>query len=161
LKETQREAPLWESPVFLEWYTKFATNKEIYWTSIESVEYTESFEDGYDLTVPGFETFMALDGTILSNTVTVHLPATKESQEEVKEVLMPSKMVLSTKKEDTVVPIIKHEQILGLYTAKNKPSLNTHKFKTRQEATAAVKRGDVRLSDEIIIEDELQPKAKM
>jgi DNA-directed RNA polymerase subunit beta' len=102
-----------------------------------------------------------LSGDFDGDTVTVHLPATKESQEEVKEVLMPSKMVLSTKKEDTVVPIIKHEQILGLYTAKNKPSLNTHKFKTRQEATAAIKRGDVRLSDEIIIEDELQPKAKM
>jgi intein/homing endonuclease len=155
LKETPREAPLWESPVFLEWYTKFATNKEIYWTSIESVEYTESFEDGYDLTVPGYETFMALDGTILSNTVTVHLPAMKESQEEAKNVLMPSKMVLSTKREDTVVPTIKHEQILGLYAAKNKPSQNKFTFQTRQEAMQAIKKGEVRLSDDVEILDEI------
>ena len=97
---------------------------------------------------------MALDGTILSNTVTIHLPTTKESQEEAKDILMPSKMVLSTKKENTIVPTIKHEQILGLYTAKNKPSQNIHTFNNRAEALAAVKSGQVRLSDEIKILNE-------
>ncbi len=151
LKETPRKQPLWENPTFLHWYTNFATTKEFTWVSIESVEYTDKEEDGYDLTVPGYETFMALDGTILSNTVTVHLPTMKESQDEAINVLMPSKMVLSTKRENTVVPTIKHEQVLGLYTAKNKPSQATHTFATKEEALKAIKRGDVRLSDEINI----------
>lgn len=154
LKETPRKQPLWENPTFLHWYTNFATTNEFTWVSIESVEYTDKEEDGYDLTVPGYETFMALDGTILSNTVTIHLPTTKESQEEAKDILMPSKMVLSTKKENTIVPTIKHEQILGLYTAKNKPSQNIHTFNNRAEALAAVKSGQVRLSDEIKILNE-------
>jgi DNA-directed RNA polymerase beta' subunit len=145
---------LTDVPIFLDWYSTIITNTEISWTSIESVEYTDQPEDGYDLTVPGYETFMALDGTILSNTVTIHLPTTKESQEEAKDILMPSKMVLSTKKENTIVPTIKHEQILGLYTAKNKPSQNIHTFNNRAEALAAVKSGQVRLSDEIKILNE-------
>lgn len=95
-----------------------------------------------------------LSGDFDGDTVTIHLPATKESQEEAKEILMPSKMVLSTKKENTIVPTIKHEQILGLYTAKNKPSLTKHKFNSREEAVAAVKSGKVRLSDEIEILNE-------
>lgn len=95
-----------------------------------------------------------LSGDFDGDTVTIHLPTTKESQEEAKDILMPSKMVLSTKKENTIVPTIKHEQILGLYTAKNKPSQNLHTFNNRAEALAAVKSGQVRLSDEIKILNE-------
>ena len=95
-----------------------------------------------------------LSGDFDGDTVTIHLPTTKESQEEAKDILMPSKMVLSTKKENTIVPTIKHEQILGLYTAKNKPSQNIHTFNNRAEALAAVKSGQVRLSDEIKILNE-------
>jgi DNA-directed RNA polymerase subunit beta' len=96
-----------------------------------------------------------LGGDFDGDTVTVHLPAMKESQDEAKNILMPSKMVLSTKREDTVVPTIKHEQILGLYAAKNKPSQNKFAFQTRQEAMQAIKKGEVRLSDDVEILDEI------
>jgi hypothetical protein len=121
------------------------------WTAIESVTHTGKKETGYDLTVPGYETFMSAEGVILSNTMNVSLPSMSESVQEAKDVLMPSKMLLSIKSPDTIVPALKHEQILGLYTAKNTPAQNKHKFATEDEALDALRKGDIRYSDDLEI----------
>lgn len=110
------------------------------WSGVENLEYTNKVDIGYDLTVPGYETFMSAEGVILSNTMNVSLPSMAESVQEAKDRLMPSKMLMSIKSPDTIVPALKHEQILGLYTAKNSPSRSTHKFATEDEALEALKK---------------------
>lgn len=137
-------------------YTSIVLDDSITWAEIFVDDETVT-DVAFDITVPGPYTFATSGGTFVQDTVTVHLPAMKESQDEAKDILMPSKMVLSNKKEDTVVPAIKHEQILGLYTAKNKQSMATHNFATREEALTAIKKGSVRLSDEITIGDQKIP----
>lgn len=62
-------------------------NTDVTWDEVESVEKTGIREDGYDLTVPGYETFMNVDGVVLSNTMTAHIPVTPEANEEAKKML--------------------------------------------------------------------------
>lgn len=57
------------------------------WDQVESVDKTGIREDGYDLTVPGYETFMNVEGIILSNTMTVHAPITAEANAEAAKML--------------------------------------------------------------------------
>lgn len=122
----------------------------IQWLSITSIEYTHKKETGYDLTVPGYETFMNSEGVILSNTVNVHVPGTSGAQQDVKNKLLPSKQVFSVRDNRNVVNQLTQEMILGMWHANRKPG-NVYKFKTKQDALNAIKRGDVRLNDEIEI----------
>ncbi len=46
---------------------------------------------------------------------------------------------------------VKHEQVLGLFTAQKRPSQTAHRFKTEQAAMEAIHRGDIALSDEVQI----------
>lgn len=142
-----------DNPVFRKWMDMYLSNEVISWSPVVSVEKSGQEEDGYDLTVPGYETFMSADGVILSNTMNVSLPSMPEAVEEAKERLMPSKMLLATKTPDTIVPALKHEQILGLYTAKNKPAQASHKFDSPDQALQALQSGQVKYSDEIELPD--------
>lgn len=62
-------------------------NENVTWDMVESFEVTDIKETGYDLTVPGYETFMSTEGVILSNTMVVHTPITDEANEEAKKML--------------------------------------------------------------------------
>jgi len=89
-------------------------NRDVTWDLVESVEQTELVETGYDLTVPGFETFMSIDGVILSNTMGVHVPVTEEARREALDKLLPSKNMLSPA-DDRVMHVPTNETVLGLY----------------------------------------------
>ena len=123
----------------------------ITWVPIESVEKTGQVETGYDLTVPGYETFMNSDGVILSNTINVHVPSSDEAVKEAYEKLMPSKTPFSDRVEDKVVPLQKQEQILGLYTAATAPATKPVVFDTEEQAIRAIRRGEVPLSADVQI----------
>ena len=135
------------------WFKTYNENRTVSWARVTAVQKTGIKEDGYDLTVPGFETFMAADGIILSNTINISMPVLPESVQEVKDKLMASKMLFSIKDPDAVVPLPKHEQILGIWTAAKRPSTKVHAFASGQEALASIRRGDVKLEDEIEIPD--------
>ena len=62
-------------------------NDAITWDPVESVEVTGIRETGYDLTVPGYETFMNVDGVVLSNTMSVHVPISDEANTEAQKML--------------------------------------------------------------------------
>lgn len=68
-------------------WSQIVENTDVSWDQVKEVEKTGIREDGYDLTVPGYETFMNVDGVILSNTMTVHVPITAEANEEAKKML--------------------------------------------------------------------------
>ena len=73
---------LLENVPHMEEWSRVVKNKNITWDPVESFEVTGIFEDGYDLTVPGYETFTNIEGVVLSNTMTVHVPITDEANRE-------------------------------------------------------------------------------
>lgn len=130
------------------------------WRHIVSVEKAGEVETGYDLTVPGYETFTSVDGIVLSNTINVHVPATDEAVKEAFDVLMPSASPYIDRTGDAVVTKLKQEQVLGMHNSALRPSAGTYRFKNEQEALAAVKRGDVPLEADLEI-DGFNPKPGM
>jgi intein/homing endonuclease len=103
--------PEWDT-----WRTVVA-NTYITWDPVESFEKTGQVEIGYDLTVPGPETFMAADGVILSNTSNYYVPATDEARDEAVAKMMPSRNLFSVRtfKADTYKP--SQEYVGGLWAA--------------------------------------------
>jgi DNA-directed RNA polymerase subunit beta' len=85
------------------------------------------------------------------DTMNIHVPSMPEALSDAKDKLLPSKMLFSIKKRYDIVPVPQQELILGLYTAQRKPAQNIHEFNTEQEALGAIERGDVKLSDEVNI----------
>lgn len=83
--------------------------------------------------------------------VNVHVPATAYAVKDIKEKLMASKMLFSNRDFSSVVPVPKHEHVLGTYTASVRPSTMTHNFATEDEAEAAIRSGKVKLHDDITI----------
>jgi DNA-directed RNA polymerase subunit beta' len=83
----------------------------------------------------------------------IHVPSHPDAVAEAHEKLMPSKMLFSIRDQDKVVPVPKHEQILGLYTAAARPAKAKHVFETHAQALDAIKKHRVSLSDEVEILD--------
>lgn len=124
---------------------------EVILSGIKSIVFTKKKETMYDLTVPDFETFMNINGIILSNTVNVHVPGTSGAVEDVKNKLMPSKQIFSGRSvEPKVVNPISKEMLLGLWEANNKPG-KKYIFNTKAEALAAIRSGKIRLNDDVEI----------
>ena len=149
IRETPQYVRAHKDPRVLQWKALFVDNESLSWASITDVHKTGIKEDGYDLTVPGFETFMSADGVILSNTSAVHVPALPESVNESYDRLMPSKMLLSTRDTERVVNQPKHEQVLGLHNAQVRQAKAVHKFSSKDEALQAVRSGGIPMSDEV------------
>jgi DNA-directed RNA polymerase subunit beta' len=82
--------------------------------------------------------------------VNIHVPSHPDAVQEAYERLMPSKMLHSIREPDKVIPVPKHEMILGLHTAMARPPAKVHKFPNEQAAIAAVKSGAIPLSDEVV-----------
>ena len=126
-------------------------NTSITWDKVVSVEVTDQTETGYDLTVPGFETFVNSDGVVLSNTINIHVPVSDSANKEVKEKLLPSKTLLAASTgESHYEP--QQDYVVGLYLASQIDDKKEAKtFRNEQEAMAAYSRGEISLSDPIKI----------
>ena len=150
ISETEAYTFAHENPLVLSWIKNFVDVKNIAWAKVVGVQKTGKKETGYDLTVPGSETFMSAEGVILSNTMNAHVPVSKEAVKEAYDRLLPSKMLFSIKDHDKVVPTPKQEMILGLrgtQTRKGAP----RSFANDAEALAAIESGEVKMSDELTI----------
>ncbi len=133
-------------------FVRVVEDTHVHWATVKTVEEVPT-ELVFDIGVPDTKVFALSSGLIVYDTMNVSLPSMPESVQEAKDVLMPSRMLKSIKSPDTIVPALKHEQILGLYTSKNMPAQNTHKFATRDEAVEAMRTGAVRYSDNVQIGD--------
>jgi DNA-directed RNA polymerase beta' subunit len=83
--------------------------------------------------------------------INVHLPSTPEAVNDIKTKLLPSCMLFSIKDPDKVVPVPKQENILGMWTAQNRPAKHSYTFPSEAAALKAVHQGKVSLSDEVKI----------
>lgn len=68
-------------PLFSAW--EVLIRGALHFDKVAAYEVTQQEETGYDLTVPGFETFMSSDGIILSNTMSVFVPVSQQAIDEV------------------------------------------------------------------------------
>lgn len=83
----------------------------------------------------------------------VHVPALDDAVQDVKNKLMPSKMLFSIKNPEQIANPLKQELILGLYSAQQRPSNRPPiMFPDHQTALAAVRAGKVRMNDDIQIQ---------
>lgn len=134
-------------PHFSQWKA-MVDNESICWDRVISHEKTGIKETGYDLTVPGYETFMSLDGTILSNTMGIWVPVTEEAKRDVLNML-PSKNLLGTSGQLMNMPT--NEAQLGLYLLTREGKHNGTKFANVTEAKGAYRNKTMGLNDEIYI----------
>lgn len=130
---------------------RFDLNDNIDLLEVKSVEYTRKFEDGYDLTVPGYETFVNESGLVLSNTINVHVPGLPEAVEDAKNKLRASKQIFSIRDLSDIPNKIKQEFLLGSYMANKIPAKNRYRFATKEQALQAIRAGKIKMSDEVEI----------
>ena len=81
----------------------------------------------------------------------LHVPSHPDAVKEAYEKLMPSKMLWSIRDQDKVVPQPKQEQVLGLFSAVVRPAKSAYTFNSEAQAVDAIRRGQIRLSDEVNI----------
>lgn len=136
--------------LFQEWVTKIVHGK-FYWSMVTKVDKTGKVEELHDLTVPGYETYVNVDGVVLSNTINLHVPASDDAVNEAWTKLMPSSDPFSDRDQEKVMLLPKQEQILGLYTAATSDDPDTYEFDTEEEALNAIKRGEIPLSANVNI----------
>ena len=127
---------------------------DVTWLRIKSVEKTGQVEIGYDLTVPGPDTFMSDDGIVLSNTVNIHVPASEKAAKQALEKMLPSKNLISLTDLKSVRYKPEKEQISGLWAlTRGKTRKPTRVFATKAEATAAYRNGEIGPNDPIEIRE--------
>lgn len=125
---------------------------DVSWVGIKSVEKTGKVEVGYDLTVPGSDTFMSDDGIILSNTVNIHVPASDKAAKQALEKMLPSKNLFSLTDMKSVRYKPEKEQISGLWAlTRGKTKKPTRYFSTKAEAIAAYRNGEIGPNDPVEI----------
>jgi hypothetical protein len=135
-------------PAFL----RIAGNLHVRWDRVVGFTPSGMIETGYDLTVPGHETFASVDGTILSNTMQFHVPIREEARREALERMLPSRNLLSPANFRSPVHGPTQEYTGGLYyltTARStKPVAD---FASVADALAAIREGRIDETDPIRI----------
>lgn len=125
---------------------------DVSWAGISSVEKTGKVEIGYDLTVPGPDTFMSDDGVILSNTVNIHVPASDKAAKQAMDKMLPSKNLFSLTDLKSMRYRPEKEQISGLWALTiGKTKRPTRRFASKTEAIAAYRNGEIGPNDPVEI----------
>lgn len=83
--------------------------------------------------------------------VNAHVPSMDDSVSEAYEKLMPSKMLFSDRNYEMIPSVPKHEAILGIFAANARPADKVHQFPDQASALAAIRKGHVKLNDEVQI----------
>src|SRR5690606_17188166 len=117
-----------------EWL-RIVRNDAVTWSPVVESVNTGAIETGYDLTVPGYETFMAADGVVLSNTVITHVPISSKAVEEVKQ-MIPSLNILSPKNDSHNISY-DQEYMAGLAAGSMLGQRTNKSYKTVAQATEA------------------------
>ena len=136
----------------LQQWEKVISDKAVTWERVLEVVKTGQKETGYDLTVPGTESFANFDGVILSNTMSYSVPVSAEAVDEAKAKMLPERILLS-ERFDQAQFVPGNEYVKGLYLATKPPTRKPVKrFSSRAEAYKAYRNGEIAVDDPIIIE---------
>lgn len=95
-------------------WSRIVRNTQIVWESVTKYVETGRVEVGFDLTVPGHDTFVSADGIVLSNTMAVHVPVSEAARKEALDKLLPSQNLFSPA-DNRVMHMPSNEALLGLW----------------------------------------------
>lgn len=117
---------------------------DIAWEHVDSVV-PSSCTEGWDCTVPGPYTFVLSTGTVVQDTVNIHVPVSDNARKEALEKMLPSHN-LTTLSNHKIMNKPEKEYLQGLYIAtrlgKQSPG-GTRKFSSLEEARDAYRRGEI------------------
>jgi len=141
-----------QTDLWKKWLDLYSNLDSVVWERVDGYTCTGMYEDGFDLTVPGYETFMNSEGIILSNTVNIHVPASDKASKEALEKMLPSKNLLSLTDMQSVRYKPEKEQISGLWAltagiSNKRPRV----FSSKAEAIKAYRNGELGANDPIVI----------
>lgn len=140
-EELAEEFQLWKQIV---------ANENVFWDPVVGVQKTGVIEQGYDLTVPGYETFMTADGVIASNTMCYSVPVSEDAKEEAKERMLPSANLIAPADFKSTMHNPANEYVGGLYAAsamRSKRPVRT--FRSAKDVAAAFLRGELDVRDPV------------
>jgi hypothetical protein len=155
-KESLRQFPelRTQSDSLLQQWILLVDNEKIRWDRVVGFTKTGIKEDGYDLTVPGYETFMNVEGVILSNTLQVHVPVTPAAVKDAHSMTL-SNMLLSDQSRNKLMVFPQHEAIIGATLAAKSVAQGPVKiFNTHDEVLEAYRKGALTLNDHIEVKQQ-------
>lgn len=127
-------------------------SSEVKWATIDHIQRTDVEILGYDLTVPGYDTFVNADGVVLSNTVNIHVPASAKASKEALDKMLPSKNLFSLTDMKSVRYKPEKEQVSGLWALTSGMTRKPVKvFNTKADAIAAYRHGEIGPNDPVEI----------
>jgi len=91
-----------------------------------------------------------LAGDYDGDSIQVHVPIGEKAIEETK-AMMPSNILFGDRTKSHLLVFPQHEAVLGAYLASTASGGKTHKFKTKEDALAAYKKGEIKLNDSVDI----------
>jgi DNA-directed RNA polymerase beta subunit/DNA-directed RNA polymerase beta' subunit len=130
-------------------WLKFIKNEDTWWDLIKKVEPISGKMEGYDLTVPGSNTFVTDDLFTVFDTMAIFAPLTDASVEEAKKML-PSNNLFSVST-GRLMWSPKQDSILGLFMISRDGKNTSKKFKNSQDALQAWKAGKLEPDDIVSI----------
>lgn len=147
-----RSAPELQTDLWRKWLELYDNIENVVWERVDGFTCTGMYEEGFDLTVPGYETFMNSEGIILSNTVNIHVPASDKAAKQALEKMLPSKNLFSLTDLKSVRYKPEKEQISGLWAlTRGKTDKPVRVFASKTEAIKAYRSGEIGPNDPIEI----------
>ena len=127
-------------------------NDDIGWEVVTDVT-PSTCTEGWDCTVPGPYTFTLSTGTVVQDTVNLHVPVSQAGIRDVRQKMMPQKNLIGIRKKKILyAPQKAYTQ--GLYVATRMgESKDVKVFDTLQDAKNAYRNGDIDVDTPIIIKD--------
>lgn len=155
LKKTDRSGHTPEqAKALFETWAAMVANKSIKWRTVDSVTKATS-TIGWDCTVPGPYTFAMFDGTIVQDTVNIHVPVSDNARSNARNRMFPERNLISMRNRKILYKPEKEYQ-QGLYIAtrmKQGENVRPRIFRSLDEARAARRQGLIDVDDPIIIEE--------
>jgi len=143
--DTATSHPDW--PVFM----KVFGDETVTWDAVASFEDTGVTHTGYDLTVPGTETFVSATGVVLSNTSNIHVPVSEEAKREAAAKMLPSRNLTAASDLKSVMFYPRQEYQGGLYalSTQHNKDRRPRVFATVKDLRRALESGEVDPGDPV------------
>ena len=135
---------------FISSWISIVEDEELGWEKVDAVT-PSACTEGWDCTVPGPYTFTLFDGTVVQDTVNLHVPVSDAAREDTRNRMFPERNLVAMRdRKIAYKPEKEYQQ--GLYVAtRMKEGERPRIFDTLEEARAALRRGDIDVDDPIII----------
>ncbi len=143
-----RMPELANKPEFAFW-AWMVRNTAVWWDKVESYQETGITETGFDLSVPGYETFMSVDGIILSNTMSAFVPLGDDAVRETYKMFPSNNLFSSTTGGIMYVP--EQESLMGLHLLSKWGTKVNKEFSSFADAQKAKDNGTIKVTDVINI----------